>query len=241
MPRWTPDPAKEESFFVALAEYGDMAKASRAIGVSREWAAHRVRRYPEFAARVTAVKSVKSWERRFLEAFAECGHIGKACSAVGITRGQFKVRRGNSPEFDGEVGRLISSWRAHRRIKYYKFDETFIGPPEPDALTMAIRLKGPDAEALIVKYDRLARKHVYRLERRFPGVDVEPVVYHALYLAACTYKGDPSEFASWFHVKLKGRWRSFRQRYLTQYRRWDRSWLRAVIDYGDACRDDEVG
>jgi len=48
------------------------------------------------------------------------------------------------------------------------------------------------------------RRHVPRLEARFPRHDVEPLAMQALYIAAFTYRPGPQSFHSWLRWKVRG-------------------------------------
>lgn len=75
--------------------------------------------------------------------------------------------------------------------------------------TLAAHLAGPPIEPwrldLIARYSASVARHAPRMEARYPGHDVEPLMMSALYLAALTWNPDGTAgFHRWYRSKLMG-------------------------------------
>ncbi len=64
---------------------------------------------------------------------------------------------------------------------------------------------------LISAYSSAIARHASYLEKRFPGHDVEPMAFQALYLAAMTYRPGKFKFLKWLNWKISGTTANFRR------------------------------
>ena len=80
--------------------------------------------------------------------------------------------------------------------------------------TLADHLKHPVEEwrlSLISSHLASVQRHVTQLARRYPGHDVEPMAFQALYLAALTYRPGKQGFHRWLRSKMCGAMSNFRR------------------------------
>jgi hypothetical protein len=82
------------------------------------------------------------------------------------------------------------------------------------ANTLADHLRGPIEPwrlDLIASHMGTIGRSVAYLRRLYPGHDIEPAAYQALYLAALTYRPGPGSFHGWLVWKMWGAMKTFRR------------------------------